>query len=786
MKRNLLLLCLLCLIATNRLSAQTQTDTDRYSLYGQIKDTDGSPVELANIALLSAADSTYLQGTCSRADGTFTLPGTPPGRYLLQVSCIGYETQLLSSDGITAVVCILPPASYTLQEAGVTARRPSYRLKEGGTLETDVRHSLLARFDHAADVLARLPGVRGSADGSFTVFGKGTPLIYIDNRKVQNTEELQRLAAADIDKVELITQPGPEYDAEVKAVIRIRTVRKQTDGWGGYLRFAFQQRRRPGHMEQAGVHYQHGGLSIQASAYSNRYQERRSQDTRYLIAPVGNDWQTLHDVRNTSDFQIRGRLEGMQTSVDYTLNERHSLGASYQYSRTPNFRMQTHSRYGTQSANGNLNENTVQTSENRQQDNAHQLNAYYQGNAGKWHIDLTADVLAGSKHDNQQAHETSDNDTERDINSYNRSRNRLYAIKLILSHPLGAGTLKAGSEYNFIRRRDRFINLQDLLPSTDSRIDEQKAAAFAQYALSLGKINVTAGLRYEHARSRYYEQEVFIPEQSRTYNDWLPTLSVDFPMGTAQASLSYTAKTRRPSFSNLRTSVNYNNRYVYEGGNPLLQPETRHDLQLMLLWKWIQGSISYQRRTNAISFQSRDYSDDPEVVLFSSANYPRIEKLSASLFFSPKTGCWEPTIGAFFTQPFLTIQNGGETRRMNHASVYAVWRNNWVLPHGWMVSLDADIQSRGDQGTARNDRMWGMDVSVRRSWLDGRLSVALQGSDLWNSRRMNIQLFGSRLTYSKVLRPDSRCFLLTVSYRFRLAGKAYRGKHAAEEDLQRL
>ena len=188
MKRNLLLLCLLCLIATDRLSAQTQTDTDRYSLYGQIKDTDGSPVELANIALLSAADSTYLQGTCSRADGTFTLPGTPPGRYLLQVSCIGYETQLLSSDGITAVVCILPPASYTLQEAGVTARRPSYQLKEGGTLETDVRHSLLARFDHAADVLARLPGVRGSADGSFTVFGKGTPLIYIDNRKVQNTE----------------------------------------------------------------------------------------------------------------------------------------------------------------------------------------------------------------------------------------------------------------------------------------------------------------------------------------------------------------------------------------------------------------------------------------------------------------------------------------------------------------------------------------------------------------------------------------------------------------------
>lgn len=58
-------------------------------------------------------------------------------------------------------------------------------------------------------------------------FGKGTPVIYIDNRLLQDNSELQRLSAADIEKVELITNPGAEYDATVKAVVRIRTVRNK-------------------------------------------------------------------------------------------------------------------------------------------------------------------------------------------------------------------------------------------------------------------------------------------------------------------------------------------------------------------------------------------------------------------------------------------------------------------------------------------------------------------------------------------------------------------------------
>ena len=87
-------------------------------------------------------------------------------------------------------------------------------------------------------------GLRSSEEEGYTVFGKGTPIIYIDNRLLQGNTELERLSAADIEKVELITNPGAEYDATVKAVVRIRTVRGRNDGFGGNLRAGITQRRR--------------------------------------------------------------------------------------------------------------------------------------------------------------------------------------------------------------------------------------------------------------------------------------------------------------------------------------------------------------------------------------------------------------------------------------------------------------------------------------------------------------------------------------------------------------
>ena len=69
--------------------------------------------------------------------------------------------------------------------------------------------------------------------------------------------------------MELITNPGAEYDATVKAVVRIRTVRNKRDSFGGNFRAGITQRRRNSHYGQVNLNYQKKGLSLLGMLYTN-------------------------------------------------------------------------------------------------------------------------------------------------------------------------------------------------------------------------------------------------------------------------------------------------------------------------------------------------------------------------------------------------------------------------------------------------------------------------------------------------------------------------------------
>ena len=99
-------------------------------------------------------------------------------------------------------------------------------------------------------------------EGNFEVFGKGTPFIYINGRKVQDLAELSHINSSDIKNVEVITNPGAKYDASVKSVIRIRTKRPQGDGWSGTLRTQNGFQHYFGTREQAKLKYRTGGLEL--------------------------------------------------------------------------------------------------------------------------------------------------------------------------------------------------------------------------------------------------------------------------------------------------------------------------------------------------------------------------------------------------------------------------------------------------------------------------------------------------------------------------------------------
>lgn len=138
---------------------------------------------------------------------------------LLFISAISFTSNLHAQEDSTKV-----DKNYALKGIEIKGQRQTTRQKDDA-LVTDIAHSVLKDAGTAEDVLSHLPGIQQNEDKSFTVVGKGSPLIYINGRQVRDLSELDRLQSKDIKSVELVRNPGSRYDATVKAVIRINTLR---------------------------------------------------------------------------------------------------------------------------------------------------------------------------------------------------------------------------------------------------------------------------------------------------------------------------------------------------------------------------------------------------------------------------------------------------------------------------------------------------------------------------------------------------------------------------------
>jgi len=186
---------------------------------GKVIDEEGKEIPFVNVVLLSASDSSFIDGTTTGQDGRYVLESKFHEGCLLRFSSIGYHTIYTDNSNQTI---ILPKSSYELEEVSISGHCPAYRVKSNGFI-AKIGGSLLENKGTANDVLNQLPGVIIRNNGKYEIFGKGTATIYIDNKQVRDETELERLNSENIVSVELINNPGTRYDANVRAVVRIKT-----------------------------------------------------------------------------------------------------------------------------------------------------------------------------------------------------------------------------------------------------------------------------------------------------------------------------------------------------------------------------------------------------------------------------------------------------------------------------------------------------------------------------------------------------------------------------------
>lgn len=196
------------------------------NISGKVVDERGAAVSYVTVALLEASDSSFVTGVIAGDDGSFTMAGQADNR-LVKVSGVGYRTVILSA--ATDMSILLHPSEQSMKEVTVTASRPVFKMKEGQFV-SHIQGTVFSQLGKAVNVLQQLPMM--SSDGT-TVLGKGTPLVYINNRRMRDWNELDRIPSDMIKDIRIDMNPGAKYSSEVRAVIFITTVKPVGEGLGG-------------------------------------------------------------------------------------------------------------------------------------------------------------------------------------------------------------------------------------------------------------------------------------------------------------------------------------------------------------------------------------------------------------------------------------------------------------------------------------------------------------------------------------------------------------------------
>lgn len=766
----------------NEIFVECTHKTDRH-LTGTIIDEQGHPVAYANIALLSLSDSTLLCGGVSNESGYFAVPYEQES-LLARISYVGYKTIYRLCHQPEVGTIRMQPDNYTLKGVVVQGERPKVVL-QGNSLMMNVEGTVMERLGTAEDVLTRVPMIAKRGEG-FEILGKGTPLIYLNNRKLTDLNELRNIQSDNIRSVEVIQNPGARYDASVNAVIIIRTKRAAGEGLGVELTSWSRKGHGYANNERINLTYRTGGLELFANlfgAYNKNWSRGEFEQTVYA--------DTLWTITNRQENTERNPYFEGRLGFNYQVNDNNSFGGFYQHVYDY---MKISSVYDDDILfDGNVYDHLQNNSVKRGElTPRHQANLYYTGKIGQFAIDFNADYTFRKQRNRNQQQELSEKDMDRDVNTENLTRSKLLAEKLFVSHPLWKGQIEVGEEYTNTHWKNRFDNQEGYIDNSNNEQHEQAIAPFMELRQRLGSVQLSAGLRYEHVESEYFVDGLRRNDQCRTYNDLFPSVAASTSVKDFQFSISYSKRTTRPSYWQLSSDVTYENRLNLQMGNPYLKPIKYHNLNTTIMWKWVYLTMNFAHCVDPILYTADSLPGDSKVNFVTYKNYDHADWLTVTLGAQKNVklgheATWTPQYNVSLMKPWFKTEFLGEQKRFNHPMLVLQLGNIVTLPYDWLLQVDFNMHTYGyQQNVWFNSTNAMLSLSVSKDFFKRRLNVKLTGNDLFDSGINRFTLYSNRMMFQKMEDNDSRCIQLSLRYRFNVTPSKYKGTGAGNAEKNRL
>ena len=782
MKQFITSLLILCL-ATGNLLAQ--------EIKGKVSDKEGKPLPYATIKAIALPDSATIVGGVTKEDGTFALSiGDHKLPILLQASLIGYSTEQVLCKDLKEQTLTLSESTTMLEEVAITANHVSHRLVAGG-LSTQIDGSPLSKLTDIYSVLRGIPLVEVEND-KVKVTGKGTPVIYINDRLMTDPNQVRELKPYLIKDIQVITNPGAKYSSSVGAVIKIYTRREPGSGLSGNLEGRLSKIKgcKLGYGTYISFNYRKDNWDFFMNSWNGNWRGISITDDATFIGKIGQDkWTNTTNI----DGKFWGNNHNFTFGVNYS-DDLQSAGVQYRLSADNDFSTSEGKLISSLQQNKPL---YSFTEESNPWIYAHRPSLYYLRKIGNWKTQIDVDYYESTK--SEKTTTTKRGYTEayelKALKGRSGDKYQSAGARLDIDGPLWGGSLNVGGGYSWAN--NSFFNYSDpelKLPDLNSTLKEQTYVLYAEYSHAIAqKFMLTAGLRMEHVRNRYDNQAIEIKDYIKT--NLFPTLSFGGQLWGVNTQLSFRSQINRPSFWRLQPGYQYISDYEYQVGDPNLKPGLSYTTQLMLNKSWVTLMLSHEYKVNSLTQETQPMKDPsdpnkylPHKTVLKHINAAPYSTLGGALVLSPRVKWWQPTftVGGMKLIGY-DLQHFEETITNRKPFIYLNWQNQFTLPKE--LTITANINCLPSGGSQDNLDIIGaqafLNMEISKRWLkDNALTTTLELNNFaFTPMKVRVVTKYTELTTTQRVRPR---VTFTIAYRFNATKQKYQGKGALGSVIDRM
>ncbi|MBC8084913.1 MAG: outer membrane beta-barrel protein [Hymenobacter sp.] len=764
-------------------------------LTGALRDAQQQPLPFANVVLLTAPDSVFVQGTTTDLQGNFQLDQLPPRAYVLRLSAVGYAparrpVTLTSAQPRAALgVTVLATSPQALQEVVVTGRPPLLQV-EGDKLIVNVAASATQAGLNGLEVLAKVPGVTINRSTEQVSLRNQSPLILLDGRPTHLTAEqltqlLKTMRSDEIATIEVIQNPSARYEAAGTAgILNIRTKKAQRYGTlyvvqaGGAYGYFANLGGTPQHNESLTLSQRGRRGSVYAAVSNSNAQSIREQWRDQQLFESG---QPTEQRRNDDRSRDRLRTQRLTVNAEWYLSARTTLNGQAQHTwSTDAYQLQgrQQSHLGAGGSYG-LDTDYQRQSQQRYLTGSAQLVHRFDTLGRQLTVSLDAARLANELR-STFAYRTYALAAPEQVAQTNNQLdspflNPIYTGKADYVHPTRSGQRwELGAQLTRTDNRNTFAS--DFVGGQRRqeyfRLLETIGATYGQWSGQWLGYHLQAGLRAEHTTATGRDEQG-LTAVSRRYLNVFPSASFARKLGQhQQLTLAYSRRIDRPNYSQYSPFQRFTGRLEYTQGNAQLPPFLTHSLSLRHVWKdAIVTTLSYDRATQVYSAY---YTLDPTTVpgetlirtSFTAAEVRQVAwyNLSGSVPLDP-TPWLHLDLSYWYAYRVYQARVNGASIDTRVPAFGGEVTAGFTLPRAVVLEVAADANSGVAMGAFERSRpAVQVDFGVRKTFAQKRGTLKLNLTDPFDLNRYKVRIASPEVQAFNQSRWTNRLLRLQFTY----------------------